>query len=277
MTTIPGTNGSSTDRSEDRCMLPPSGHIKRAIRRALQYVDNAKAIRERPRPKPGLVELLYFFLPWWRSFQGQETLNHYALPWLTFPAVQFLKRSVRPHLRVFEFGSGASTIFFGLRCKEIYSIEHDITWAEKVKVSLRELGISNCRLRYVPPEAAQLAGDYTYRSHFPGYEHQSFEIYAKSIDEHPDGSLDLVLVDGRAREACIKHAIIKVRPGGMLILDNTERSRYNQAALEVPKAWNRLSFPGPSAGAEFFTETTVWIAPGLPDDRAIERCPAQTH
>ena len=266
MTTIPRTNRFSPDTSEHGCELPPSGYIKPAIRRALKYVDNVKAIRERPEPKPRLVELAYFFLPWWRSFQGQETLNRHALPWLTFPAVQFLKRSIRPHWRVFEFGSGASTIFFGLRCKEIYSIEYDITWAEKVKVSLRELGMSNCRLRYIPPEAAQPAGVNTYCSHFPGYEHWSFEIYVKSIDEHPDGSLDLVLVDGRSREACIRHAISKVRAGGILILDNTERSRYGEAMQQIPKAWKRLVFPGPCAGAEFFTETTVWIAPGGPNN-----------
>jgi hypothetical protein len=210
------------------------------------------------------MQLAYSFLPWWRSFQGHDTLDRDGLPWLTFPAIRFLNRTVRPHWRVFEFGSGASTIYFGLRCSEVYSVEHNVAWAEKVGISLRELGISSCRLKYIPPDNAQSSG-HVYCSDFPGYEHCSFKTYAQAIDEHPDGSLDVVLVDGRARAACILHAIGKLRPGGMLILDNTERSRYNEAILQIPKAWTRIAFPGPCAGADFFTETTVWITPQGPD------------
>jgi hypothetical protein len=239
------------------------------MRRALTYIHNVKEIRERPGSKPGLFELAYCFLPWWRSFQARDILDGRALPWITFPAVQFLKRCVRPHWRVFEFGSGASTIFFSLRCSEVYSVEHDAAWAERMELSLRELGISSCRLRYIPPDPAQPAEDDPYGSCFPGYEHCRFEIYAKSIDEHPDGSLDLVFVDGRSREACVRHATSKVRPGGMLVLDNTERSRYSRAILQIPKTWHRRAFPGPCAGAEFFTETTVWIAPEAPGGRSL--------
>lgn len=61
------------------------------------------------------------------------------------------------------------------------------------------------------------------------YANASFEEYVKSIEEYPDESFDLVLVDGRHRSFCIPHAIPKVRPGGYLMLDNSDRRGYRDA------------------------------------------------
>ncbi len=54
----------------------------------------------------------------------------------------------------------------------------------------------------------------------------SFEKYVRSIDRFIDKSLDLVIIDGRARLSCITHALKKIRPGGYLMLDDSERERY---------------------------------------------------
>jgi hypothetical protein len=144
----------------------------------------------------------------------------------------------------------------------VYSVEHDVTWADKVRKSLDDLGISNCELRYiggrpnpVPPDT----DDSSYGSMCEGWEDYTFRNYVTSIEEHRDRSLDLVLIDGRAREACLRHALTKVRPGGMLVLDNSERPRYQAALSDVPTGWSRLDFPGPSARADFFSRTTIWI------------------
>jgi hypothetical protein len=241
--------------------LPPT--VKAAGRRALGYYDQAVQSRRGPLSKPSWCELARSFPPWWRSFQADEEISRQCLPWLTFPAVSFLKRSLRPHWRVFEFGSGASTVFFALRCRKVFSIEHDAGWATKVCSALDALGISNCRLRHIAPERNQprtVTDCPPYGSQFDGYEDCTFESYVRSIDDHADGSLDLVLVDGRAREACLWHAIHKVRPGGILVLDNTERPRYHHAMSKIPSHWRRMEFPGPCAGADFFTKTTVWVA-----------------
>ena len=47
--------------------------------------------------------------------------------------------------------------------------------------------------------------------------------YATFIDSFPDHSFDLIVIDGRARAACIQHAIRKVKKGGYLLIDNSER------------------------------------------------------
>jgi hypothetical protein len=61
-------------------------------------------------------------------------------------------------------------------------------------------------------------------------------------------SFDMVLVDGRARIACLYRAVDKVAPGGALVLDNSDYERYQPALVNFLPAWRRRDFtaPGPS-------------------------------
>jgi hypothetical protein len=235
------------------------------FRRARGYVFNAIRSRQAHGSKPSWFQLVWSFVPWLKSFNSGEELSENASPWVTFPAVRFLKRKLRPEWRVFEFGGGASTLFFALRCHVVYTIEHDDGWANRIQSSLVALGISNCQLRQVPGESRQFSRRETdfalYGSKCNEWQGYTFEGYAKSIEDHADQSLDLVLIDGRARDACMWHAMKKVKPGGLLILDNSERERYEGAMRAVPATWLRLDFPGPSARANFFSKTTIWVVP----------------
>ncbi len=75
-----------------------------------------------------------------------------------------------------------------------------------------------------------------YRSVAPYSEYLDFQNYVTQIDAFPDSTFDIVLVDGRARPACLIHALPKVRRGGLLILDNAERPHYQQAIRQVTDA-----------------------------------------
>lgn len=239
--------------------------IKPAVRRVRAYLEHAVLSRRGADPKPSWLQLAASFIPWWGSFGADDELTKHSVPWFTYPTVRFLRRHVRPQWRVFEFGSGASTIFFALRCQEVFAIEHDSLWAEKVQRSLDKLGIGNCRLQHIEAETKKVSSSFVdrleYGSMFEGWEDCAFENYVKSIDNHADQSLDVVVIDGRARADCLRHAIDKVAPGGILILDNSERARYQAAMNEVPNDWVRLELPGPCARTEFFTKTTIWFAP----------------
>jgi hypothetical protein len=57
--------------------------------------------------------------------------------------------------------------------------------------------------------------------------------YAAFIDRFPDHSFDLVIIDGRARAACIQHAIPKVKKGGYLLVDDSER--YDLSKIRYQK------------------------------------------
>jgi predicted O-methyltransferase YrrM len=45
----------------------------------------------------------------------------------------------------------------------------------------------------------------------------------RDLSEYVDGSLDLVVVDGILRDECVQAAVPKLRPGGWLYLDNTDK------------------------------------------------------
>lgn len=55
---------------------------------------------------------------------------------------------------------------------------------------------------------------------------------------------DYISVDGRARTGCILRAIKLLKPNnGVLVVDNSERSRYKCSINKIPKKWSRFDFP----------------------------------
>jgi len=89
---------------------------------------------------------------------------------------------------------------------------------------------------------------------------RSYEAYARAIDAEPDGSLDLVLVDGRARVACLRQARSKVRSGGFIILDDSARPEYAEAAALLA-GWPCRRFGGLGPGKHLPAETAAWQRP----------------
>jgi hypothetical protein len=77
----------------------------------------------------------------------------------------------------------------------------------------------------------------------PDGDPDAFAAYVAAIDAFPDGFFDLVVVDGRSRAACLDRAVPKIRPGGMLVLDDADRPEYADAIAELPP-WPRRDFRG---------------------------------
>jgi hypothetical protein len=84
-----------------------------------------------------------------------------------------------------------------------------------------------------------------------------FDGYVAAIDDQSDESLDLVIVDGRARVECVRRAIGKVKPGGMLLLDDSDRDRYRPAVALLAR-WERHIFSGIKPGAPLPAQTSIW-------------------
>ena len=99
----------------------------------------------------------------------------------------------------------------------------------------------------------------------------TFSKYVHSINDYPDNYFDLVLVDGRARPPCIKQACSKVKPGKYIkqacskvkpgkyiLLDNSDRDRYQLAIRELLLGWKRVIYEEPTLCLPWFTQTSVW-------------------
>ncbi|MES1224680.1 MAG: hypothetical protein ABUT20_54815, partial [Bacteroidota bacterium] len=70
----------------------------------------------------------------------------------------------------------------------------------------------------------------------------------------------LILIDGRARTSCIKHAVGKLKPSGFLILDNAERKYYtSEQTILISETLDLvLDALAPVAFSPDFSQTRIW-------------------
>lgn len=208
---------------------------------------------------------------WARSLRKGATSVADESPWMTFAAIAHLER----HLaalggkgRVFEWGSGGSTLFFARRAAEVTAVENDAEWAETVRKACAERNLPHVTVachgadEARPPVEFDAADPAQYYSGSAVYQGHIFRTYAEHIGSQPDAHLDLVVVDGRVRPACLRLGMAKVKPGGLLVLDNAERTWYARArALADAAGWERTDHSGPGPYNQHFWLTTIWRRP----------------
>jgi predicted O-methyltransferase YrrM len=160
-----------------------------------------------------------------------EGLVALDVPWWTYRAIDAVTDflDARPGTRVFEYGSGASTIWLARRAGQVTSVEHHAGWHDRMVAALAARNdLCPVALQLVEPDATP-ASDRLYLSDKAGEKGQSFAAYARAIEGDPGALYDLIVIDGRARNACLAHAAAHLAPGGMIVFDNSARGRYARA------------------------------------------------
>jgi len=195
---------------------------------------------------------------YWQAFPSDA--SGAAVPWFTYPAIQFLKGVMQASWNVFEYGSGSSTVFWNASCARTVSVEHDELWFRRLKE--RYPGFE---IRWVPEGfdagrrlTANLVSSFeakafdlvTSERREHDIEHgllnRGFANYAAQITEFPKGAFDVIVVDGMARCLCLFAAAEWVADGGLIILDNSDRWQYNalQEYLMRARGFKRIDFQG---------------------------------
>lgn len=175
------------------------------------------------------------------------------LPWITYPALEFLRELDWRGRRVCEWGAGNSTLWWARQGATVFSVEHSQAW------------INALRPRFAPGAPVTLAFAAT-----P-------EDYAALPRAH--GPFDLVVIDGEHRFRCAEVALEITRPGGGILLDNAEQSWAEPGQSGFPiiellraRGWRRVDFHGfapsvarPHCTALYFRpETTLFDPPAPP-------------
>jgi hypothetical protein len=153
-------------------------------------------------------------------------LARLEVPWWTYGAIDVVDAwlAARPRpVRVFEYGSGASTIWLAQRTDEVHSVEHHRGFAEQLRPSLD--AFDGVTLDIVEPRRSEHPA---VPSHKEGCEGLDFADYVAAIDK-VGGSFDLIVIDGRAREACLATAESRLAADGLIVFDNSKRRRYRGA------------------------------------------------
>lgn len=164
-------------------------------------------------------------------------------PMISYRAAREIARLLSPTSTVVEFGSGFSTPWLARRCASLVSFEDDPAWHALVTRRLRQAGLVNvdCRLR----PADRFA----------------------DVDDLPDGSIDFALVDGTDRDGCIAAIVPKLRPGGVIYLDNSDKD-VGDPRGDLRRAEARLIAAAQAHGASLrwftdFSPTNFFAEQGL--------------
>lgn len=170
---------------------------------------------------------------WLRSMFAIHDLDDLVpldVPWWTFESARLVDEHLArtPNARVLEWGSGASTVWLARRAASVSSIEHHPAWAARVRehvpghVELRVVQVGEAVTSVSPIFSAKT-----------GHRGLDFGPYVRAVDDVA-GEFDLVVIDGRAREACLEQALPRLAPGGLIVFDNVDRQRYRDAIAAQP-------------------------------------------
>ncbi len=173
------------------------------------------------------------------------------VPWWTYDAIHVIESHIKaqPHpLRVFEYGSGASTVWLAKRCDSVRSLEHDERWFTHLQQMLQSY--QNVELHLKTPFS--VIDEAQYQS--PKAKHMSFRDYVTHIRSW-DQVYDLIVIDGRCRAACLQEVMPFLAPDGVIILDNSDRTRYQYAIQQTGCKAQR--FPGWVPGSPVKSETAI--------------------
>jgi predicted O-methyltransferase YrrM len=191
--------------------------------------------------------------------------GHPEAPWLTPEAVRLLDSMLRPSDIGAEFGSGRSTSWLAQRCAHLTSVEHDEAWYATVSATLAAGGITHVDYRYHP----------RYKRDAPGER----SAYAQIAQFFGDESVDFALVDGLYRDYVTLFLLPKIKPGGMLIIDDVHR--YLPSLSMSPLALRPPAAPATAgweqAAAALAGWRRIWTSSGVSDTAIFVKTSGARH
>lgn len=160
--------------------------------------------------------------------------NGNPIPWMNFPVVRLLEERLSSDLKLFEFGSGYSTLFFANRVRTVTTIENDERWYDFIKSQAPK----NVELILMEED---INGN-----------------YCRTIDSTGD-QYDVVIVDGSDRTNCIKRSVSALSPKGVIILDDSQREIYIEGIEYLKrKGFKLLTFEGLKSNDSSIERTTIF-------------------
>ncbi|MBT8039555.1 MAG: class I SAM-dependent methyltransferase [Gammaproteobacteria bacterium] len=190
-----------------------------------------------------------------------DQLFHPDSPWLTGVSTSIIDSWISTADRGLEFGSGRSTLWFAKRVKKLTSVEHDRAWFERITKELQNANVGNV--------------DYVFRPVCNSGLIPNALPYWGVAEELPDHSLDFVLVDGAERSKCALASLDKIKPGGILIIDNVNWALPSRS--RSPASRSEEQGPVSDEWALFLTRVAgwrrIWTSNGVTDTAIYLRGP----
>lgn len=147
-------------------------------------------------------------------------------PWMRSWEIEVIEKilvNIKPK-KSLEWGAGYSTLYFSKFLEDEakwISIEHQYEWYLKVKDLANKKGIRNVEIYYVGPNRSPWSGPWNDGSY------DDFKDYVEFPSRF--GKFDFILIDGRARRACMHKAYDLIDDNGVVVLHDANRERYHEA------------------------------------------------
>lgn len=173
---------------------------------------------------------------WFRSFRENRCVDADGnpLPWMTYPAIDFLKSRIGKEMSIFEYGCGESTLWWSKRVKEVISVEHDRVWYGNIAAK-------------IPENVNLLQIDLEYGGR-----------YSSIISDYRD-CFDIIVIDGRDRVNCARNCLGALKKDGVIIWDNSDREEYNPGYIYLyDNGFRKIGFAGFCPIVNIKSETGVF-------------------
>ena len=145
------------------------------------------------------------------------------IPWITYPAMDFLNSLDFSQCSVFEFGSGSSTLWWSSKARDVSSVEMDEAWFNKMK----RIKSDNVEIEHCPDGG----------------------LYPDTVLKSGRG-FDVIVIDGAERFRSTVNAAKTISPDGLIILDNSDWYQ-NSAKFLREEGFTQIDFTGFSHNNSF--------------------------
>jgi len=135
-----------------------------------------------------------------------------TMPMYTYPCYEYLNSMNWEGADVFEYGTGFSTIWWKNHGANLYGVEHNKNWYEKINGSSTHI------------KTRQQLGYITLENNIDNYP-TTINIFDKQFD--------VVVIDGLARYECVEPAVSNLKPGGIVIFDNSDWHSNTKELLDT--------------------------------------------
>ncbi|MBI2790371.1 MAG: class I SAM-dependent methyltransferase [Gammaproteobacteria bacterium] len=239
-------NVESAIESTPRWVLSVYVGLMRCLKRLLAWIGILPKIDKRAKS-----DRRFHYLRSLLAIHQLDDMIQLDVPWWTYDAIAEIDAYIQKlgYLpTVFEYGSGASTLWLAKRAEKVISIEHDKRWFDNLKNKLTD--VHNVELILVQPDKNISERKYLSQK----AKNVSFKSYVTKIAEC-NQTFDVIIVDGRSREACLEECRAFLKPHGIILFDNSNRKRYQNAIQHASLKIQR--FYGRVPGSPFNSETSI--------------------
>lgn len=155
--------------------------------------------------------------------------NGLVLPYYTRPCLDWLMKLDLKGKRIFEYGCGASTVWYRNKGAKVFGVESNENWHKAV------MDACDCNIKLSTPDAYpyEIRGEFKY---------------------------DIIVIDGIERDLCLKPSLQYLKKGGLLIIDNFDQpSAYvpSKTVKDAVLSLNHIIYPQP--GHPDWKTLVAWI------------------